>query len=805
MWKKLLAILAIIGMFSTSAVYAQVNVPDYITNLTVVPNVFVPSVGETVKVDFDVVNGPVDLYDYVIDSNSNVVFVFDDKKTTNSGHVSRTWYGKAQNDPNGLFLADGVYTIKAHAFINNALLDTKLATVNLSSVVAGAPKISGLKADPSSFSPKDKEDTSLSFSADKDGYLTVQIKDDRNTLVRTFADYDGNTWYKNTESHSVNWNGKDDNGNVVPDGDYTVLITSKNDSGQNFASMFVNVGTTVASTVGNLKNVTVDPKSSWNPAKESLTLEFKLLSTVKTLNISAKSGNKVVEILNEKKVEDGLYTETWDGTDDEGDYVDAGNWDITVRADGDKVVKTVSVSYPTPNVSPAVVAKSSFDPEQDEYAQLAFKVDYSADVTVDVYKGSVKEVTLVKDKAVKKNRWYTVYWKGTDSDGDKVAFGKDWKFKVKAKNPTDGSVYEVANVLVSSEEDSVSKNVTNVTNDLTYPLVVDKKVNQDVTFAYCLDSDASVFLAVYEGDSSSGKAKATLLDYVAQSGGCQEISWNLRDNANKLVKDGVYSYKIISKNGTHKDTETGVFMVGSSGGDLTSSSMPEDVKTVDVAPTEVPPPTVPVQVNPSTTPNCQLYYFDMAKADGELCEAITWATEKGIFTGYQDGTFKPYKDINRAEVLKVVLKAFNVNVMPLDGSSQGFGDVDSFAWYMPYVRTAKFYGMLGGYNNGTDAKLENNVNRVELLKFVLEASKQFTGYEFVNGYYYPQSGMGYADVSPVDPNTSWFYEYANSAFQYELYNSFDANGKKYLNPGQVVERGEVSLLLYRMYKAGLIK
>ena len=124
---------------------------------------------------------------------------------------------------------------------------------------------------------------------------------------------------------------------------------------------------------------------------------------------------------------------------------------------------------------------------------------------------------------------------------------------------------------------------------------------------------------------------------------------------------------------------------------------------------------------------------------------------------------------------------------------------------MPYVRTAVFYGMLDGYGDGT-ARLENNVNRVELLKFVLEASNQFTGYEFATGYYYPESAYTYdfyADVA-YDSNSMWFYDYANAAYQYELYNTYFVNGQEYLHPAQLVERGEVALLLYRMAKADLL-
>jgi hypothetical protein len=88
------------------------------------------------------------------------------------------------------------------------------------------------------------------------------------------------------------------------------------------------------------------------------------------------------------------------------------------------------------------------------------------------------------------------------------------------------------------------------------------------------------------------------------------------------------------------------------------------------------------------------------------------------------------------------------------------------------------------------------------LKFVLEASDEFTSYEGLSTGFY--GSEDYADVDPADSDTAWFYNYANTAYEYELYNTYFINGQEYLNPSRLVERGEVALLFYRMHKAGLM-
>jgi hypothetical protein len=136
----------------------------------------------------------------------------------------------------------------------------------------------------------------------------------------------------------------------------------------------------------------------------------------------------------------------------------------------------------------------------------------------------------------------------------------------------------------------------------------------------------------------------------------------------------------------------------------------------------------------------------------------------------------------------------NATILPLDGTNQGFSDLSASAWYMPYVRTAKFYGMLDGYPDG-EAKLYDNINRVEMLKLALEAAEAFQGYNVPNASY-----SSYVDVDMND----WFVDYANVAFSYILLDDYNLGSGWYLSPSSTVTRSEVALLLYRMNHYGII-
>ncbi|MBI4232202.1 S-layer homology domain-containing protein, partial [Candidatus Peregrinibacteria bacterium] len=597
-------------------------------------------------------------------------------------------------------------------------------------------------------------------------------------VVRNFVGYTGSTWYAQDEDISISWDGTDNDGKEVNSGTYSVEVVAQNDDGKTEKSVSVEVQGTSSVSDGVIEDLTLDPSSVWDPTDEELQIEFELTEEVKSLTIDIKKGNKVVEILDDKLVDDGDITESFDGTDDDGDFLKEGVYEVIVRADGDKVSKFIEIKYEEPTIVDAFVTKTEFDPTEDEFTNLVFRLDAAAEVTIDVYRGNKKEFTLLEDEEVKKNRYYTVQWDGFDEDGDEVTEGNDWKFKIEAKNATEDDVMDAVTVEVDVNEDEVSDKKSNITNDYTSPVVFDEDTDAVISINYCIDEEAEVSISIHKGSSTSGASEIDLLDEVGQTTGCHNVSWEAVDEDGKDLKDGVYSYKIITKaNGSNKETEVGKFVVGTG----EEGQTPEPPK----------PPEPPVS-------DCGGYWDTsfVVNAHPEMCDAIEWATAEGIFHGYNDGSFGVYMPINRAEVLKTILEAYDVTIFPADGTNQGLTDVDVNAWYMPYVRTGKFFGMVKGYPNGTFMP-GSYVNRAEVLKLALEASHSFTSYTVPVAY---QSH--YSDVA-MD---AWFLSYSEVAYSYILMDEgYDmASGKQTLNPGAVVTRGEVALLLYRMYKAGLL-
>lgn len=805
MLKKFLAALGLVAMLSTSMAFASNTGPDgnpvpsdgsYISNANATYS-FNPTKAETASITFTLAKNA-EILAYVTNKSGVTVATFAgtaaNYQPTNAGAVAYTWNGKL----NGTALPDDKYTVNVFVKANGGIVDSFVQTVKISNVNKLAPAITGLKFDPATFSPATGGNTYAYFTADKNGFITAQIMQG-NTVVRTFSDYSNS--YFDADSFSIEWDGLDDDGNVVDDGTYKLKVTTSSNGGSdpevNVMTTPVTVLTSGPTTGGSVKNFYLDPANTWNPLKGGLDIHYQLNQKVKSLNIQAKRNDgsitKVIKVLSDKNIDSGYYTETWDGTDDIGNYIDGGTWTINIIADGVTVSKNVTAKYTQPAVVEAFVSKDSFDPSKNEMQNFVFKIDAKAVVTVEAYKGSTqKETTLISEKTVQKNNWYTVSWDGRDSDGAQVDNGTDWNFKITVKNETAQDLIASKSVNFQVAQDTVSDKKANVTNDTTYPVVYDDQQSEAIEFDYSLDQDASVFMAVYEGNSTGGKAKATLMDYVEQSSGDHNVSWDGRDVNGKKLVDGTYSYKIIAKVGNnYKETETGTFVIGNAGEYISTKPTPTPVPTPTPTPTPVPTPVY--------SQDCGGYVDTkyVINQNYEMCQAIAWVTQQGIFSGYGDGSFAPNTAITRSEVLKVVLKSFpNITLLPSDGSNQGFWDADPVQWYMPYIRTAKFYNMLQGYKDGS-AGVIKHISRAEFLKFALKGSAAFTGYQ-VPSY----SFSYYADV---DANSAWYKDFAGVAYDMGFFGYNYSNGSKaYLNPDKEITRGEVALVLYKMYNNYLL-
>lgn len=156
--------------------------------------------------------------------------------------------------------------------------------------------------------------------------------------------------------------------------------------------------------------------------------------------------------------------------------------------------------------------------------------------------------------------------------------------------------------------------------------------------------------------------------------------------------------------------------------------------------------------------------FTDVGSGSQYAEAINAISEAGIVKGYDDGTYKPLKKINRAEFTKIIIEA------KYPGKAQGtncFNDVND-EWFAEYVCYARNRSIVKGNPDGT-FRPGSEINTAEAYKIVFEA--------MLNDPNYDESG-------------EWYDKYLEYAKVYDL--DFSNN----LEPLHAVTRGEMAQMIY---------
>lgn len=179
-----------------------------------------------------------------------------------------------------------------------------------------------------------------------------------------------------------------------------------------------------------------------------------------------------------------------------------------------------------------------------------------------------------------------------------------------------------------------------------------------------------------------------------------------------------------------------------------------------------------------------LLFSDVEPGD-EHYVAIQYMKERELVEGYEDGTFKPYQEINRAEALKVLLGAITKE-QNTDTTDFYFPDVSPTDWYFEYVVAAFNSGLVEGYPDGSFHP-EKTINKAESLKVAL----------IHEGGFIPEEATAppYSDV----PTDVWYAPYAEVAKNRTLFLESRENGA--LNAGENMNRGDFVELIYRMLES----
>lgn len=156
--------------------------------------------------------------------------------------------------------------------------------------------------------------------------------------------------------------------------------------------------------------------------------------------------------------------------------------------------------------------------------------------------------------------------------------------------------------------------------------------------------------------------------------------------------------------------------------------------------------------------------------DHQFQEAIDYIYNQKIVEGYENGTFKPDNNINRAEFTKIIVGTINKTDLQ-KYEENCFEDVFSFYWYSKYVCYAKEKEIINGYDNDT-FQANNNINIAEASKILAAAY----------------------DLSKGDRREEWYSPYISKLEE------LHAIPNSITSLDQQITRGEMAEMIYRLEK-----
>ncbi|MBM3231462.1 S-layer homology domain-containing protein [Candidatus Peregrinibacteria bacterium] len=178
--------------------------------------------------------------------------------------------------------------------------------------------------------------------------------------------------------------------------------------------------------------------------------------------------------------------------------------------------------------------------------------------------------------------------------------------------------------------------------------------------------------------------------------------------------------------------------------------------------------------------------------DGHMYQkAVETLVHANVIKGNPDGKFYPDRDVNRAEMLKMLYIARGKVPDPL--SIRCFPDVGVGSWYEPYVCDAAARRFVNGYSDGT-FRPSDSVNRVEALKMISEV------------FEIPVNDVSEADrdlVKFVDVSVAaWYTKYLYAAFYTGILPIPGQDGSRFY-PEWPLKRGEAAAYIFNALNVDL--
>ena len=467
----------------------------------------------------------------LLDKSNNEVVTLVNNLTKNTGLNSVIWNGK---DNSGNYIP-GTYTVKISAIDDAAFKDEVSRIITLED--SSKPVVSDIFVSPNPFNANGDNTVNISYKLSKNSKVTVKIFDDYDELIKTII----TNIDQSKGGNSIWWNGKDESGVLVFEGNYKVIINAIDVLGN---SSNGGIGEIPVGDILILSNnlITPDPFMAGNNQKA--TISYTLSKNAVATIIIYDNQNKPVRIVYSGDAIKGTNIAVWDGKNLDGNIVEDGVYTYRIDAsDSINNMQTSTGTFVVVSSSPEITnVYDSPDPFKADgsLATINYTLNKNSYITIEIIDSSNKSIKKIVNNIPINKGVNTSYWNGKDSSNTDLDDGI-YTYKISAVDP------------FSSETTAISDTITiqkyppagSISNINITPNPYAPNSGSNALISYTLSDSGFVIIEII--DSNGVKVK-TIENNVQKNSGDQLVEWDGKDNNNTKLTDGLFTLKITSNN-----------------------------------------------------------------------------------------------------------------------------------------------------------------------------------------------------------------------------------------------------------------
>jgi plastocyanin len=314
-----------------------------------------------------------------------------------------------------------------------------------------------------------------------------------------------------------------------------------------------------------------------------------------------------------------------------------------------------------------------------------------------VYTGTVKEDTLTFDNP----HGFSSFEIGVEAPVAKIGGVGYTSLQAAVDEVQDGQTITLTSPS-NNENITVSKNISFTVSGGTTALRAGSsytmtKSGNTYTFAYVAGSGATAKYAV----SVSGSTGGTVTASEKRAAAGTEVVLTVTPDTGKTVA----TVTVTDKNGKAVEVtanEDGTYSFTMPASKATVKATFQDEATEEPeTPTEPETPEEPGDTTPTFTDVDKNQWYN---------EAIEYVVSKGVMEGNSNGTFTPNKDLTRAALAQILYNAAGKPEVTVEDT---FTDVAADKWYATAITWAAQNGVVEGYDDGT-FKPDKEISRQDL-------------------------------------------------------------------------------------------